>query len=136
MSEIGEVFAALKEKRRAKKLSNIEHSTYMLVEKGFDIDIRNGGVHLIVKQGIYISDFWPSTGKFIFRGINKKGRGVKRLVAEFNKLNKHDVRQLPVELICLSCLATQSSKGVIENNNACVACGASIDPYNLSDIEV
>lgn len=56
---------------------------------------------------------------------------IKRLVSTIIKEEK-----LPVSLICLSCLATQPTARVISNDNACVICDSSIDPYNLSDIEV
>lgn len=84
MSEIGDVFSALKEAKKQKKISNMEYSTYFLIENGFDVDIRNNGVHLIVSHNDKIADFWPSTGKFIFRsGIS--GRGLKRLIKELEK---------------------------------------------------
>jgi len=80
MSEIGDVFAALAERKKLKKKSNIEHSTYLLIDKGFDIDIRNNGAHLIVSHNSKIADFWPSTGKFNIRGESGYGRGVKNLI--------------------------------------------------------
>ena len=43
---------------------------------------------------------------------------------------------LPDEIICLSCLTTQSTARIIANDDACVICDCKIDPYNLSDIEV
>ena len=50
------------------------------------------------------------------------------------KLIKKD--KLPPEIICLSCLTTQSTSRIIANDNACVICDCRIDPYNLSDVEV
>ena len=45
-------------------------------------------------------------------------------------------KNLPKQLICLSCLATQSTQGVLNRGNMCFSCESTIDPYNLSDIEV
>jgi len=84
MSEIGDVFKAIKEKKKGKKLSNIEHSTMLLIDKGFDVDIRNNGVHLIVDWNDKTVDFWPSTGKWMVRG-GKTSRGVKGLIKELEK---------------------------------------------------
>jgi len=84
MSEIGDVFKIIKEKKKEKKLSNIEHSTMMLIDKGYDVDIRNNGVHLIVDWNDKTVDFWPSTGKWMVRG-GKTSRGVKGLIKELEK---------------------------------------------------
>ena len=52
-----------------------------------------------------------------------------------SKIIKLD-KKLPEELICLSCLATQNTLRVINNDNACVVCDNRIDPYKLSNTEV
>jgi len=52
-------------------------------------------------------------------------------ISKASKLNT-----LPSKLICLSCLATQSTQGVLNRGNICFSCEEAIDPYNLSDIEV
>ena len=79
MSEIGETFKILKERSKKKKLSNIESSTLMLLEKGYDVDIKNNGVHLVIDWNDKTIDFWPSTGKWIDRN-GKTSRGVKGLI--------------------------------------------------------
>lgn len=56
---------------------------------------------------------------------------LKRLVKELMCSNN-----LPEELICLSCLCTQPTIAVINNDNQCLKCSEPIDPYNLSDVEV
>ena len=83
-SEIAQSFKFLKEQSKAKKISNMEYSTLMLIDKGYDVNIRNNGVHLIVKHNDKIVDFWPSTGKFIVRN-GCTSRGVKNLIKELNK---------------------------------------------------
>jgi len=84
MSDIGDDFKFLKERSKQKKLSNIESSTLMLLEKGYDVDIKNNGVHLIVDWNDKTVDFWPSTGKWIVRG-GKTSRGVKGLIKELER---------------------------------------------------
>tara|TARA_R110000850_G_scaffold29047_1_gene80460 strand:+ start:445 stop:720 length:276 start_codon:yes stop_codon:yes gene_type:complete len=84
MGDVGEDYKALKERSKQKKLSNIESSTLMLLEKGYDVDIKNNGVHLIVDWNDKTVDFWPSTGKWIVRG-GKISRGVKGLIRELDK---------------------------------------------------
>ena len=56
---------------------------------------------------------------------------VKKVVGRWVKR-----KEPPKEIICLSCLTTQSTSKIIDNDNACVVCDCKIDPFNLSDIEV
>jgi hypothetical protein len=53
----------------------------------------------------------------------------------YNKRKEKTERQA-IELICLSCLSTQSTAKLIKNDKCCVVCGLPINPDNLSDIEV
>ncbi len=76
MSEIGELFSALREESRIKKLSNLEQSTNILKEKNINFVSKNNGIHLIVGN----FDFYPSTGKFINRTTKKDGRGIFNLI--------------------------------------------------------
>ncbi len=85
-SEIGEDFAALKKDRQAKKLRNKQDSTDILLTNGLEFDSHNNGVHLVVKHNGNFVDYWPSTGKFIFRGTKVTGRGI------FNLLKKLGVK--------------------------------------------
>jgi hypothetical protein len=88
MSEIGEIFKALKpirqEESRKRKEANTCNSTAMLERNGFDFESKNSGLHLVVsgKDGGEgkIADFWPSTGKFCVRGTNEYRRGVRLLI--------------------------------------------------------
>ena len=79
MSDLAETFRLMKEHTKAKKLSNLEHSTQLLIDKGVEFESKNGGVHLIVSNNGIIADFWPSTGKFQIRGKGYS-RGVKNLL--------------------------------------------------------
>lgn len=84
MSDIGDDFKFLKERSKQKKISNIESSTLILLDKGYDVDVRNNGVHLIIDWNDKTVDFWPSTGKWIVRG-GKASRGVKGLIIELER---------------------------------------------------
>ena len=84
MGDVGEDYKALKERSKKKKLSNVEFSTMALIERGYYVDIKNNGVHLIVTWNDKTVDFWPSTGKWIVRG-GKTSRGVNRLMKELDK---------------------------------------------------
>lgn len=75
MSELGDLFKALKEESKAKKLSNAESSRYMLLNSGIKFkDLSD--THLRVGD----FDFWPSTGLFINIKTKKRGRGVFNLI--------------------------------------------------------
>ncbi len=85
MSEIGEIFSALKESRTIKKLKNLESSTKALDDRGIKYKSKNGGTHLIIESdGKDFADFWPSTGKYKLRTSNKYKRGVFKLIRELN----------------------------------------------------
>jgi hypothetical protein len=51
----------------------------------------------------------------------------------YNK-RKEKIERQAIEVVCLSCLSTQSR--LIKNDKCCVVCGLPINPDNLSDIEV
>tara|TARA_R110000868_G_scaffold104700_1_gene288608 strand:- start:2002 stop:2259 length:258 start_codon:yes stop_codon:yes gene_type:complete len=80
MSEIEELFSALREESRIKKLSNLEQSTNILKEKNINFVSKNNGIHLIVGN----FDFYPSTGKFINRITKKDGRGIFNLIKKLD----------------------------------------------------
>ena len=84
MGDMGEVFNELKKFNKAKKANNLEASTKRLEDAGIPFIKKNGGVHLIVGDGTF--DFWPSTGLFINRATQRRGRGVKNLI-KFLKSN-------------------------------------------------
>ena len=81
MGDMAEVFNDWNEQKKAKKKSNLEHSTQMLIDNGIEFTSKNGGVHLIIEANFKFIDFWPSTGKFIVRG-GREGRGIRILIKE------------------------------------------------------
>lgn len=80
MSELGELFGAMREASKDKREQNTEKSTQLLVDRGVNFDSNNYGRHLVVKDSGLIIDFWPSTGKWTVRGSGKYRRGVFNLL--------------------------------------------------------
>ena len=48
MGDMGEMYSDWNEIKKAKKSSNLEYSTNLLIEKNISFESKNGGVHLIV----------------------------------------------------------------------------------------
>jgi len=84
VGDMAEVFKGMKQHSKTKKQSNLEYSTKLIKDAGFDVQVKNGGVHLIVCWNNKVVDFWPSTGKWIVWG-GKTSRGVKGLINFLNK---------------------------------------------------
>ena len=80
MSEIGDVFSALRESKKEKKLDNKVYSTKSLRKAGIEFASKNEGLHLIVTGKVGLIDFWPSTGKWKCRASGKYLRGIKSLI--------------------------------------------------------
>ena len=79
MSDMCEMFNALKKVRQEKRADNREQSAEYLAQRGIPFVEKNGGAHLIVEGNECFIDFWPGTGKWIARNGNK-GFGVRNLV--------------------------------------------------------
>lgn len=77
MDSMGDVYRLWNKRKKEKKESNRAQSTKLLEDLNIEFDSYNYGVHLVVygDEGDVV-DFWPSTGKWIVRKMNKKGRGV------------------------------------------------------------
>ena len=85
MSELGESYGGMWELSQKKRAKNRQTSTDLLREKGYEIDVKNNGAHVIV--GCF--DFWPGTGLFICRDNKKiRGRGVFNLIKKLQGLYK------------------------------------------------
>lgn len=78
-SEMWHEYKKMGQKKRAK---NRTASAAILDENNILYDIHNGGAHLVVKHNNYVVDFWPGTGKYIFRGSNIYKRGIHRLIKD------------------------------------------------------
>lgn len=81
-SEMGETFRLWDEYKKDKRARNQAFSPTLLDDEGISYVVKNHGTHLIVTHNDLTVDFWPSTGKWIFRGDVKKpsGRGVRQLI--------------------------------------------------------
>lgn len=103
MSEdMAEMFQAMKEASQEKRAGNRENGPKVLMQNGFGFQIKNNGAHIIVDRIKnldsennslkYFVDYWPGTGKWIFRKLDLNGRGVFNLVKKLKELNggKHD----------------------------------------------
>ncbi len=79
MSEIGEVYEALRAGSAIRRASNRASSSTFLRERGVPFVSKNLGAHLIVGAPPF-ADFWPGTGLWIERASGRKDRGVFRLL--------------------------------------------------------
>jgi hypothetical protein len=86
MGDMGDSFRAWTKSKQEKRWSNLEWSTNYLKEVGIPFTSHNGGVHLIIDGPDGWIDFWPSTGKWIFRS-GEKGRGIQNLFKMIGKVN-------------------------------------------------
>lgn len=80
MSEMGELFKAMREQAREKRANNTTSSTALLLSSKLQIESKNNGSHIVVMGKNGVADFWPSTGLWIVRGQKKRRRGVKKLI--------------------------------------------------------
>ena len=81
----------LREESRKNRERNKMQSTAILLRNKIDFTIHNNGVHLVVTHNGRTVDFWPSTGKFIFRNTNYKGRGVFNLIKKLTKEKYYEI---------------------------------------------
>ena len=79
MGDMGEGWDEFKKRGQAKRRSNAEQSAQILTDRKIGFKTANG-IHLIIEHNDFVVDFWPSTGKFIFRNSEIKGRGVFKLI--------------------------------------------------------
>ena len=84
MSDIGEVYAALRAESAIKRATNRTSSAGLLATRGIPFVTRNEGAHLIVGRPAF-ADFWPGTGLWIERQTGRKDRGVRRLMAAYQR---------------------------------------------------
>ena len=80
---------AMKEQSQDRRANNRESSAAILTNKEIPFESKNGGAHLIVNGGEV--DFWPGTGKWIFRKSRKQGRGVLQLLKALQSIDKQQM---------------------------------------------
>jgi hypothetical protein len=78
--DMSATFRVMKEASQEKRRSNLDNSTKLLRERGITFDVYNDGMHLVIRSGERVFDFWPSTGKWIERASKVDGRGVFNLL--------------------------------------------------------
>lgn len=83
--DIGATWRAIRAQRAEKRSDNREASARMLTEAGIAYTTANDGVHLIVRNGRFVVDFWPGTGKWRVRGLPHYNRGVDALIKAISK---------------------------------------------------
>lgn len=84
MSELGEVFGAMKQESRERRTDHRAYAPKRLHEACIPFTSHNGGAHLVIRgpRGP-VADFWPGTGLFAFRNVppgQGKGRGIANLI--------------------------------------------------------
>lgn len=80
MSELGEMYRALREDSQFRKTCNHDKSLAILKEKGYNPK-KLSPTHYRVQDW----DYWPSTGLFINIETKKRGRGVFGLLKLLTK---------------------------------------------------
>lgn len=83
-------YACGRHAQKEKRARNRERGTEILKEHGIAFQSKNDGAHLIVKHDGKIADYWPGTGKFIFRE-GGEGRGVFNLLRALEVKRNIDV---------------------------------------------
>lgn len=84
MSEIGDLFAGLKDLKREAKRLNKEYADALLKEHNVVFTVHNNGEHLIVHGSKCLIDFWPGPGRWQARN-GKKGWQANRLIKAINR---------------------------------------------------
>ena len=76
-----EYWHALKEDSRIHKLKNGEDVTKILNDLEIEYSVHNNGSHYRIPYQDVMIDFWPSSSKFYDKSMNKKGKGIWKLLA-------------------------------------------------------
>ena len=79
---LGDYFRDVKTIKQQKRESNRIRGVELLNKHGIAFVAKNDGAHLIVTHNGRTADYWPGTGKFIFRDRGK-GRGIFSLLKIF-----------------------------------------------------
>lgn len=81
MSEMGEIYKALKESKKKDKEVALVNSMSILKQHRVSFTKHNDGWHLVIRiAGRSVADFWPSTQKYKIRSTSQYGRGVYRML--------------------------------------------------------
>lgn len=80
MSDLGDTYRQWSKIKQDKRRENIVKSIQILIDNKVHFISRNNGVHLIVYHNQIHVDFWPSTGLWIVKDSQHRGRGVRNLL--------------------------------------------------------
>jgi hypothetical protein len=80
--------SVLGELGKARRAHNRAHSPDILKEFGFSFATKNNGAHIVVQVALGTVDFWPGTGLWEHRETRHRGRGVFKLVQEYQPHRK------------------------------------------------
>ena len=87
MSDMTDLFKALKKVRQESNAENRELAPELLTQAGVKFESKNFGAHLIVDAGSVKIDFWPGPDKWIVRGNPSRKYDIMKLI-EFVKGNQ------------------------------------------------
>lgn len=79
---LGDYYRDMKAIRQQNRERNRKHGAELLTQHGIEFTTKNDGAHLVVTHNGRIADYWPGTGKYIFRDRGK-GRGIFSLLKVF-----------------------------------------------------
>ena len=79
MSDVGDLYSALRKQSQDKRANNRMTSAHYLERENIVFTSHNNGAHLIVEGKECFIDFWPGTGKWKSRN-GDNGFGVANLV--------------------------------------------------------
>lgn len=85
IGEVGEFWNDVNKIRKKKREDNRNNSSKILSDKNINFHSKNYGAHLIIEHNNHQVDFWPGTGRYIFRREEKKGFGVFNLIKDLRK---------------------------------------------------
>jgi hypothetical protein len=81
-SDLGNLFRADRATRQAKRNSNLKRSLKALESSGINYQKLSEHHYLVANN----YDYWPSTGLFINRSTQKRGRGIFKIIAKCRSL--------------------------------------------------
>lgn len=76
----GDFCKAAREARKEQRAHQYDVNGALVMESGADVEVKNGGHHLILTLGNRKADFWPASGKYFLRAERKYGTGFHRLM--------------------------------------------------------
>lgn len=84
----GDFWREKKKLGQLKRASNREQAPILMTEAGIPFESKNGGAHLIVRDGELVINFWPGTGLWVVQGHPMHHRGVFKLIRYVKKQEK------------------------------------------------